>query len=175
MVIKLRSQWYKRSTEVVFYDSIAELPITNYHEFQKLSLIDLGIGSTMKSFNQHITKLHAYITQDKKSHAIIELQNMLRGYHSCIQKYNSYSFCILPFIKSVGGNRYTLGDLDKCKEDIEFLSERGLTTEKLDDLLVEVKKNSLSHWQQHFLVDLMVPVNQMLAQKYKDRQNFTQI
>ena len=40
--------------DVEMYDSIDELPIIRFHKYQKLLLVDSGIGADINSFDQRI-------------------------------------------------------------------------------------------------------------------------
>lgn len=62
--------------EVEIYDSIEELPIVRFHKYQKLLLIDAGIGSDLSAFDQRAEKIARYIASGDKEKAGAELQNL---------------------------------------------------------------------------------------------------
>lgn len=61
---------------VEMYDAIDELPIVRFHKFQKLMLIDAGIGSDISSFDQRTEKMRRYLMDGKADKALMELDNL---------------------------------------------------------------------------------------------------
>ena len=61
---------------VVMYDTIDELPIVRFHKYQKLLLIDAGIGSDIVAFDQRTEKLRRYLMDGKFDNAKQELENL---------------------------------------------------------------------------------------------------
>ena len=61
---------------VVMYDTIDELPIVRFHKYQKLLLIDAGVGSDIVAFDQRTEKMRRYLMDGKIDHAKQELENL---------------------------------------------------------------------------------------------------
>lgn len=61
---------------VEFYDTIEELPIVRFHKYQKLLLVDAGIGSDIAAFDQRIEKTRRFLMAGKPEQAQQELENM---------------------------------------------------------------------------------------------------
>ena len=61
---------------VEFYDTIEELPIVRFHKYQKLLLVDAGIGSDIAAFDQRIEKTRRFLMSGKPEQAQQELENM---------------------------------------------------------------------------------------------------
>ena len=61
---------------VEYYDTIEELPIVRFHKYQKLLLIDAGIGSDIAAFDQRIERMRRYLASNKPDKAQQELENM---------------------------------------------------------------------------------------------------
>lgn len=61
---------------VEFYDTIEELPIVRFHKYQKLLLVDAGVGSDIFAFDQHIEKTRRFLMAGKLEQAQQELENM---------------------------------------------------------------------------------------------------
>ena len=61
---------------VVMYDTIDELPIVRFHKYQKLLLIDAGVGSDIMAFDQRTEKMRRYLMDGKIDHAKQELENL---------------------------------------------------------------------------------------------------
>lgn len=61
---------------VEMYDTIEELPIVRFHKYQKLLLIDAGIGADINAFDQRIEKTRRFLMDGKTDKAQQELENM---------------------------------------------------------------------------------------------------
>lgn len=61
---------------VEFYDTIEELPIVRFHKYQKLLLVDAGVGSDIAAFDQRIEKTRRFLMAGKPEQAQQELENM---------------------------------------------------------------------------------------------------
>ena len=61
---------------VEIYDAIDELPIVRFHKYQKLLLIDAGIGADINAFDQRIEKTRRFLMAGKPDQAQKELENI---------------------------------------------------------------------------------------------------
>lgn len=61
---------------VEMYDAIDELPIVRFHKYQKLLLIDAGVGADIPAFDQRIEKTRRYLMDGKTDKAQQELENL---------------------------------------------------------------------------------------------------
>ena len=61
---------------VEMYDTIEELPIVRFHKYQKLLLIDAGIGADINAFDQRIEKTRRFLMDGKTDKAQQELENL---------------------------------------------------------------------------------------------------
>jgi hypothetical protein len=61
---------------VEYFDTIEELPIVRFHKYQKLLLVDAGIGSDIAAFDQHVERVRRYIAAEKPESAQKELENL---------------------------------------------------------------------------------------------------
>ena len=56
--------------------TIEELPIVRFHKYQKLLLVDAGVGSDIAAFDQHVERVRRYIAAEKPENAQQELENL---------------------------------------------------------------------------------------------------
>lgn len=61
---------------VEYYDTIEELPIVRFHKYQKLLLVDSGIGADIAAFDRRIEKTRRFLMAGKPEQAQKELENM---------------------------------------------------------------------------------------------------
>lgn len=64
---------------VEMYDSIEDLPIVRFHKYNKMLLIDSGIGGDLSDVDSHIEKAAAFVRVGEKDKAIDELQNLKKA------------------------------------------------------------------------------------------------
>lgn len=61
---------------VEMYDAIDELPIARFHKYQKMLLVDSGVGSDINAFDQRIEKTRRFLMAGKPDKAQRELENL---------------------------------------------------------------------------------------------------
>lgn len=61
---------------VEMYDSIEDLPIARFHKYNKMLLIDAGIGGDLSDVDSHIEKAAAFVRIGESQKAVDELQNL---------------------------------------------------------------------------------------------------
>lgn len=61
------------------YDSIEDLPITRFHKYNKMLMIDAGLGSDLTDVDAHIEKVMAFLKEQKTDDAVNELFNMRKA------------------------------------------------------------------------------------------------
>lgn len=118
------------SHEVELFDEIENLPMVRFHKYNKMLLVDAGIGSDLADFDAHIEKAIVYVRSKTPELAAIELQNMRQNVYF-IQSGISpkhLAFCVL--VKSIDG-----------------IEQNDLSTEALQRMLekfAEVPNNELT-------------------------------
>lgn len=74
------------NNRIVYYDGdITELPMKRFHQFQKMLLIDAGIGSENEDIITHIERARVYIEKEEKDKAIAELMNAKKNIELIMQ------------------------------------------------------------------------------------------
>lgn len=64
---------------VEMYDSIEDLPIARFHKYNKMLLIDAGIGGDLSDVDSHIEKAAAFVRIGESQKAVDELQNLKKA------------------------------------------------------------------------------------------------
>jgi hypothetical protein len=64
---------------VEMYESIEDLPIVRFHKYNKMLLVDAGLGSDLADIDSHIEKTIAFMRTGKQDSAIAELMNMRKA------------------------------------------------------------------------------------------------
>lgn len=138
----MRTIQLKGNNTAVLYDSIYDLPEGRYHEFNKFSLFDLGLGGDMEAINRHHEALDSYLKNQRFEDAVQERLNMHIGYFYQIEKINPKSLCFGCFIERINGE--PMSDKithDVLRDKIRMLSKMGLKHGQVSDTLEDIKKN----------------------------------
>lgn len=128
-------------TTILFYSSIKELPIDQSKKMQNYLLQAVGIGSSIQDIDDHLSRASAFISADKKDECVEELKNLRFSMFSALNeiRYDTPAFACM--IHSVDGKRVQDYSLEGLNTLITELSKEGLTNEKVEQILGEVKKN----------------------------------
>lgn len=124
-----------------FCETIKELPIDRYSEFQKYLLQDSGMGSDIESIQRHNEKIDLFLAANKIPEAITERTNQHFNFFFMLNQVNitHCSFAILvSSIKEQPITDYSETNLITiCNQ----LGKQGFTHEQLTSILEDVKKN----------------------------------
>ena len=112
---------------VEMYDTIDELPIVRFNKYQKLLLIDAGIGSDITGFDQRMEKVRRYLLEGKTDKAGQEIENVRQCFFFIQESINPQNMSLAALITKVDGQ--------ECSD----ISDDGLkrTLEKLQDASVK--------------------------------------
>ena len=168
-MIEIKIKKLLRSTTIELYGSIKEMPIERFNELNKLATIDMGVGSTLQDFNQHFSKLHSFLKNDKKNDALLEMSNIYQNFFYAINKISIWSYSFCAFIKSIDGEEYDKTEISDHRETIQRLSNKGLTVDQCQSTIDEVKKNLIQSFASTFLVDIASQETLTYYQSLKDK------
>ena len=97
---------------VEMYDSIDELPIVRFHKYQKLLLIDSGVGADITSFDQHIEKTRRFLIAGKPEQAQKELENIRQCVYLIQSSINPRHRAFAALVTKIDGK-----DFGDCSDD----------------------------------------------------------
>lgn len=89
--------------KVELYDAIEELPILRFHKYNKMLLVDSGIGSDMADFDRHIEKAIRFAASKTPQHAITELQNLRQNVYFIQSNISPRYMAFAVLVKSIDG------------------------------------------------------------------------
>lgn len=115
--------------KVEMYDSIDDLPISRYHKYNKMLLIDSGLGSDLTDVDAHIEKTVAFIKTGDSESAIKEMMNMRKAVYFVQMALSPKHLAFAALVKKVDG------------KECEDLSDDGL--KKVVDLLCDSASKDL--------------------------------
>ncbi len=127
---------------VVMYDAIDELPILRFHAYNKMLLIDAGIGSDLNDWDAHIEKAIRFIRKEKPDLAEKELDNLRQNVYFIQSGISPKHMAFACLVKSVDGTEYndmTPDGLHKVLElfadapNAELTAQLEAVKKKIDD------------------------------------------
>lgn len=130
--------------KVLLYTSIEELPIVRFHKYNKMMLVDAGIGSDLSAMDGHIERVVEYIRRGNRDEAATEMENLRQNVYMIIQQMSPkmLSFCCLvKEIDGVSADDISDEGLKKVSELLSDVSVREMTAQqdavkkKIDDEL----------------------------------------
>lgn len=138
------------SVPVRMYSSDREMPMRRYNIFQKLLLIEAGIGSDMNAVNRRFEKLHSYQAAGMQAEAMREAENLHYSIHAVLNSIDYKTATFACLIAQIGDDKCE----DITEEGLARTSERllslGVTVADIDDSVEEVKKKLSSELAKHF-------------------------
>lgn len=125
---------------VELYDSLDELPIIRFNEYNRYVMIDSGIGSDMEAANTHINTAIRHIAKGDKENAYQVLNNLRNNLHFVVEGTSPKMNAFVCLIKSINGREVTdLSDYN-IQKILKKLNNKGLTIGMVEGFLEAVKK-----------------------------------
>lgn len=123
---------------VEIYDSIEELPITRFHAYNKMLLVDAGIGSDLSDVDNHISRAVGFMQDGKADMAERELDNLRQCIYFAQSEISPRCMAFAALVKSIDGVEYNGVGTDSLKEVVAKLG--GSKVGELFENLLTVKK-----------------------------------
>lgn len=129
---------------VMLYNSIDELPIIRFHRYNKMLLIDAGLGGDLSSIDGHIERAVRFINGGHKQEAATEMENIRQTIYLILQDMNPKHLAFAALVKEIDGKPCEDISDDGLRRTLELLSDvtvKDMTAEseavkkKIDDEL----------------------------------------
>lgn len=133
---------------VTLYTSIDELPMERFHKYNKMLLIDAGIGSDITSFDAHIEKVVRYIQNGDRENAAKEMENMRQNVYVIQTEQSPQNLSFAVLVGSIDGKACDdISDegLERTRAMLSDVTRKEMTTEQS-----EVKKKIEAELQEYF-------------------------
>lgn len=124
--------------KVEIYDDIESLPITRFHKYNKMLLVDSGIGSDMSDFDRHIEKAMSFAKSKTPQMAVTELENLRQNVYFVQNNISPRYLSFAALVKSIDGTPCDDISDDGLQKIVDILSDA--TNEELADQIGAVKK-----------------------------------
>lgn len=133
---------------VEMYDGIDELPILRFHAYNKMLLIDAGIGSDLSDWDTHIEKTIRFLRSKKPDLAEKELDNLRQNVYFIQTDMSPRYLAFCTLVKSVDGTPYNDMTPDGLKKVLELFADAP--NAELTAQLEAVKKKIDDELQMYF-------------------------
>ena len=130
--------------KLVFYDSVEDLPIVQFHRYSKFLLVESGIGDNINDIDRHITKIFNFFGDRKKMQQ--ELLNLRQCLYVIATEQDIHNKATLCLVRSVDGKvweDFSDSGLDELYKLVNKASVRELDTiaaqvrEAIDENLIQ--------------------------------------
>lgn len=113
------------------YDSIESLPIVRFHKYQKLLLIDSGVGADIDSLDQRLEKARRFLMAGKNEQAEKELENLRQCVHLVQTGLSPKHMAFAALVTKVDGKEYDGSDeaLQSVTDLLSDVTEGELTAQ----------------------------------------------
>lgn len=123
---------------VEIYDAIEELPVVRFHKYNKMLLIDSGIGSDISAFARHIDRAKRYAMSTNPKLAVQELSNLQQCFAFIDSELSPKHLAFCTLVKSIDGQEITDISDDGLQNMLKKFSD--VPENEITDLLESVKK-----------------------------------
>ena len=123
---------------VVLYDSIDELPILRFHAYNKMLLIDAGVGSDLSNWDAHIEKAIRFIRKGNPDLAEKELDNLRQNVYFIQSAISPKYLAFACLVKSVDKTEYNDMTADGLQKVLDLFADTPIP--ELTAQLEAVKK-----------------------------------
>jgi len=122
---------------VEMYDSIEDLPISRFHKFNKMIMIDSGLGSDMSSFDSHIERAIKF-SRTNPEFTAQELDNLRQNVYMIQSELSPKMLAFCTLVKAIDGKECMDISDDALKELQNKFSD--LTVKEMTAQVDAVKK-----------------------------------
>lgn len=124
--------------EVRLYDSIDELPMVRFHKYNRMLLVDAGIGSDISDLDGHLERVVRYIRKGENDNAAKEMENMRQNVYMVLQEQNLRHLSFACLVESIDGERRDDLSPEGLKKVLEVLG--GASRKEIAEAYDSVKK-----------------------------------
>ena len=124
--------------DVRVYDSIDDLPMVRFHRYNRMLLVDAGIGSEIGDFDSHIERVVRYIRKGDNDNAAKELDNLRQNVYMIMQGQSVRDLSFACLVESIDGVRCDDLSPEGLQKVLHMLG--GATRKELTEAFQSVKK-----------------------------------
>lgn len=134
------------------YDSIDELPMKRFHKFNKMMLVDSGVGSSLSDADAHLERIKAFIRVKKADEAMKEVDNLRTNLYFVISSISPKNLAFASLVKSLDGTECNDLSDDGLQDVVDKLGDVTVTelNEEFDSVKKKIESDLLQYFPQMF-------------------------
>ena len=106
--------------KVTMYESIEELPIERFQKYNKMLMLDAGLGSDLTALDAHLAKVSEFIKAGELNNAATEMDNLRQTLFNVQNGLTPHFISLIPLMAEVDGEPLT----DLSDENIQAVYDR---------------------------------------------------
>lgn len=122
--------------KLVFYDSVEDLPIVQFHRYSKFLLVESGVGDNINDIDRHITKIFNFFGDRKKMQQ--ELLNLRQCLYVIATEQDIHNKATLCLVRSVDGKVWE--DFSDSGLDELYKLVNKASVKELDTIAAQVRE-----------------------------------
>lgn len=126
--------------KLVIYNGIDELPMERFFVYNRMMLIDSGIGSDLESVTTHLSKAIHYVSVNDGDKAIKQLSNLQNTLFFITKNITPKYMAFAALLHSIDGKPITDLSDENLTNVVNRISSWGTKKNVIDKLLEAVKK-----------------------------------
>ena len=134
--------------KVVMYDSIEELPIVRFQKYNKMLMLDAGLGSDVTALDGHLARVSEYIKANDLANAATEIDNLRQTLYNVQNGLTPHFLSLIPLMAEVDGQAVDDLSDDGLKAVYERLKD--VTFGRYEEAAREVKKKIEEEFKAYF-------------------------
>lgn len=134
--------------KVVMYDSIEELPIVRFQKYNKMLMLDAGLGSDVSALDGHLARVSEYIKANDLANASAEIDNLRQTLYNVQNGLTPHFLSLIPLMAEVDGQAVDDLSDDGLKAVYERLKD--VTFGRYEEAAREVKKKIEEEFKAYF-------------------------
>ena len=134
--------------KVVMYDSIEELPIVRFQKYNKMLMLDAGLGSDVTALDGHLARVSEYIKAGDLTNASAEIDNLRQTLFNVQNGLTPHFMSLIPLMAEVDGEPLT----DLSDENLTAVYDRlkDVTRGQYNEEYDSVKKKIEDEIEKYF-------------------------
>lgn len=89
--------------KVTLFNAIDELPMVRFHKYNKMLLLDAGLGSDLSAIDGHIERVVRFIKTDQRKEAAVEMENLRQSMYFVMQNVSPKHLAFAVLVTEIDG------------------------------------------------------------------------
>lgn len=138
--------------EVVFFDSIDQLPMARHHASNKYLLLDAGIGSDLEDTDKRLSFINEFIKKGDHADAVNEINNLRQNLAFIMQNVNPRMLSFATFVHSIDGVKYDDMSPEGLNKVINLIGKTGVSYGNVKAVYDFLKKKLMRKWSPSYRI-----------------------